>query len=49
MTTPSPITITFTTALAPEVKENPRVVARSPVPRVAKSLRYVTPHTLGTC
>jgi hypothetical protein len=39
MTTPSPITITFTTAVAPEVRENPRVVANRPLPNVAKSLR----------
>jgi len=39
MITPSPITVTFTSAAAPDVKKNPRVVARSPDPRVAKSFR----------
>jgi hypothetical protein len=30
---------TFTTAVAPEVRKNPRVVMSNPPPRVAKSFR----------
>jgi len=47
--TPITIMASFTTAVAPEVRKNPRVVMNNPPPRVAKSFRYVTPQILGMC
>lgn len=47
--TPITIMASFTTAVAPEVRKNPRVVINNPPPRVAKSFRYVTPQILGMC
>jgi len=37
--TPITIMAAFTTAVAPEVRKNPKVVMNSPLPRVAKSFR----------